>query len=695
MMEMSMSLRARIILAILFCSTLAIACVGTPLYLGSQQIASEGADRELSALWGRAQNVLQARVQSAESFTAMVAGMPRVQRAVDKEDRKGLQRQFPKDFDAFSEATGIAQFQFHSPEAISILRVHDPSTYGDDLSSFRPIVVEANASRLPLAGLERGRSGLVIRAIHPIEAGGDHAGSVEVGLPLDQSLLEQMIDGTDAAIELYLLPSDLFTDFEDPDMSSTRLHAGYDGEAIIPLEDVPDAVNQPREPQKITLSEKSYMSDIHVLKDFAGRPVAMVHILLPRAPYQQIESQIAMVTGLAVLCALIVGGALAWIIGHRLTSYLTRVVQRMRVLAAGDTNLAFDDLKGHGREITELATGLEAFRDSLVEAEQLRDADMIRQAEQGMVVTRLAEGLQEVAAGNLTIRLNDDLGQGYGQLVADFNTAVEQLSNVISDIAFSSETVNTSASEIGRAAQDLSNRTENSAATLEQTAAALQDITNAVQESTRGARSADNSGKAAIDKAQAGNGVVSAAVDAIKEVERSSEEIAQIISMIDDIAFQTNLLALNAGVEAARAGEAGSGFAVVAAEVRALAARTAESAQQIGGLIEQSGDKVQHGVSLVIRTGEALKDIVTAIDEVTGQVARIATLAEEQETSLGEINVAVMQLDKDTQTNAGMFNQTSAASDSLTAEGKRLALLVGRFQSGETQAPHARLLAAE
>jgi methyl-accepting chemotaxis protein len=236
--------------------------------------------------------------------------------------------------------------------------------------------------------------------------------------------------------------------------------------------------------------------------------------------------------------------------------------------------------------------------------------------------------------------------------------------------------------EISTAADDLSRRTEQQAASLEETAAALGEITNTVRKTAAGATHARQAVSTAKSDAEKGGEVVRQAVNAMSGIEKSSQQIGQIIGVIDEIAFQTNLLALNAGVEAARAGDAGRGFAVVASEVRALAQRSADAAKEIKSLISTSTAQVEDGVELVGETGKALERIFSQIAEIDTIVSEIATSAQDQATGLQEVNTAVTQMDQVTQQNAAMVEESTAASHTLSQETEELTRLIGRFQIG-------------
>lgn len=258
------------------------------------------------------------------------------------------------------------------------------------------------------------------------------------------------------------------------------------------------------------------------------------------------------------------------------------------------------------------------------------------------------------------------------------------LDTALQGVASGAESIRFGSSEILSASDDLARRTEQQAASLEEVAAAVEVVTKTIGDTAHGAANANRSVAATQDDAKQGGRVVRDAVAAMESIETSSGEIAQIISVIDGIAFQTNLLALNAGVEAARAGEAGRGFAVVASEVRALAQRSAESAKDIKELINLSGQQVQAGVRLVGETGEALTRIEQRIGEISELIGDIATSTDDQARRLQQVNGAVSDMDKITQQNAAMVEQSTAAVRSLAGESDKLAKLVQNFELSHT-----------
>ncbi|MFY1713652.1 methyl-accepting chemotaxis protein [Tritonibacter mobilis] len=318
------------------------------------------------------------------------------------------------------------------------------------------------------------------------------------------------------------------------------------------------------------------------------------------------------------------------------------------------------------------------------EAEARRQELQVQQAE---VVHHISEGLVQLANGNLAHRITNPFDDEHEKLRTDFNTALTELSGVVRQVADTAGGIRSGSDEISQASDDLSSRTEAQAATLEQTVAALDELTASVKSAAAGAKNVEDIVKQAQGEAQKSDIVVRNAVDAMTKIEQSSEKIAQIISVIDDISFQTNLLALNAGVEAARAGEAGRGFAVVASEVRGLAQRSSQAALEIKNLISESTQHVGDGVNLVGEAGTSLKSIVERVSHISSLVSEIAEGAAEQSAGLSEINDGVTQLDQVTQQNAAMVEEATAASHLLKSDAGKLADLVAQFQTGQPVAP--------
>lgn len=303
--------------------------------------------------------------------------------------------------------------------------------------------------------------------------------------------------------------------------------------------------------------------------------------------------------------------------------------------------------------------------------------------EQRAVVEALGVGLQGLSEGDLSFEIATAFSSDYEKLRKDFNEAVRALKETVGAVVHNAESIRNETGEITTAADDLSRRTEQQAATLEETAAALDELTSSVRSASEGADEASTMSADAQANAEKGGEIARQAVQAMDGIKTSSHEISKITSVIDDIAFQTNLLALNAGVEAARAGEAGRGFAVVATEVRALAQRSSDAAREINTLISSSGEQVEQGVDLVDKTGDALAAIVTSVSEISKRVSTIAASSREQSSGLNEINSAVNDLDHVTQQNAAMFEETTAASHSLTSEADALSSAVSRFKLGK------------
>ncbi|MAF03945.1 MULTISPECIES: methyl-accepting chemotaxis protein [Herbaspirillum] len=297
-------------------------------------------------------------------------------------------------------------------------------------------------------------------------------------------------------------------------------------------------------------------------------------------------------------------------------------------------------------------------------------------------LSRVRRAMDSLSSGNgdLTLRLDEDGKDELTQISRSFNQFVNQITGILQDVRRSSDTVKISSTEIASGNQDLSARTEQQAGALEETASAMEQLTSTVQQNSESARRANElAGNASRIAAQGGE-VVGNVVSTMEAINASSRQIADIITVIDGIAFQTNILALNAAVEAARAGEQGRGFAVVASEVRSLAQRSAQAAKEIKQLIDNSVSKVADGGVLVAQAGQTMEQIVASIRDVSVIVSEIAHASSEQNGGIQEVNLAITHIDEGTQQNAALVEQAAAAAKSLQDEAHRLSVLVGGFK---------------
>ncbi|MFT4184377.1 MAG: methyl-accepting chemotaxis protein [Rhizobium sp.] len=412
-----------------------------------------------------------------------------------------------------------------------------------------------------------------------------------------------------------------------------------------------------------------------------------------------------MISGLLI----VIGLVLAYVVGQLISSAVRRMARTMELLAHGNDTVAVEGTELR-HELGAMARSLKVFQETgrakvvaeanaerarlaaeedrlRQEAERLADAQVMEHAFQ-----QISLGLDALSKGDLTARVGEVDGR-YVRIRDHFNNSVSSLEEALGSVIRAVGTIKSGLAEISTASNDLARRTEQQAASLEETVAALGDVTRGVNGTAEGASHAQATVATARANAENGGAIVARAIAAMTEIQNSSSKIGNIIGVIDDIAFQTNLLALNAGVEAARAGEAGKGFAVVAQEVRELAQRSASAAREIKELISTSSAQVKTGVELVGESGTSLAQIVEQVTAMSSTVAEIAVAAREQAASLREVSAAGDQMDKVTQQNAAMVEETTAAAQSLTQETENLAELVRRFRTRSAAVSDHRLYA--
>ncbi|QDO98488.1 hypothetical protein FNB15_14905 [Ferrovibrio terrae] len=432
-----------------------------------------------------------------------------------------------------------------------------------------------------------------------------------------------------------------------------------------------------------------------------GRDLAGLHADLLRTRLSSLAIFIVIAGGVATVALILVARYLAAI--RRREAQQEAAEARLRAereesdRQATDREAAQREAFEKERQVQE--SRLEESVGAIVEAASV--GDLSRRIETAMlegVNRRLAEGVNRLLAttesairevgtvltpladGDLTRRVQAEYQGLFGILRDDTNRLADQLGEMAGRLTQSAGLVHDAAAEISNGSQDLSSRTESQAASIEETAASMHEITETVKHNAENAQAANQLAVAARDTAEKGGAVVAEAVSAVTRIEDSARKIADIVGLIDEIAFQTNLLALNASVEAARAGEAGKGFAVVAQEVRALAQRSANASKDIKALIQASNSQVKSGAALVNQTGQSLADIVIAIKKVSDIVAEIAAASHEQAIGLDQVNTAVTAMDEMTQRNAALVEETSASARTLSDQAVQLKDLLRFFR---------------
>ncbi|MGY0571772.1 cache domain-containing protein [Bradyrhizobium sp. RDM12] len=644
---LGLRMRITVALALTAAATALIAVLGAMWIIAG--IIDRADQRELRSHYDALLSRIAEESHRAAAMSAVVAAMPATQEAMARQDREALIRLFGPVFAATKSEYGVEQFQFHTPPATSFLRVHQPANFGDDLSTFRKTVVDANQEHKVVVGLEGGVAGLGIRGVVPIAQAGKHLGSVEFGLTFGQSFIEDFKLNRHVDIAFHLA-----------DGAGLKLFGGtLKGKSFFEPADYSRAAGGGFTVKQAKLDTTPIAALLGPIKDFSGKPLGAVELVMDNSDYVASADRAWMLAIAIAALGLVLAAIVGYLIARGISRPILSITSIMRELADGRIDVAVPESKTND-EVGAMVKAVAVFRDNAVNFSKLQ-ADQLEAKAQSEAEKRRA----------------------FAALADNFEASIRDVVTTVSSAAVEMEHTARSMSDIVEQSRHQTRAVSSASAlaseNVQTVAAAAEELSSSMTEiSRRLAHGTEVVGKAASDGRQSNERVQSLA--------EAAQKIGDVVSFINGIAGQTNLLALNATIEAARAGEAGRGFAVVASEVKALATQTAKATEEIGAQVtavqgETAG--AVNGIQSICATIQQVDEISAAIAAAVGQqgtaTQEIAQNVQQAAARTGEVSQNIAGVTDGIAATGTAAEEVLVSAIELSKQSQRLRDEVDRF----------------